>query len=177
MELAEKKGYIVRRLVIQLVTILRFVLHFWQMFTVTKEYRSLFKYWTLYDIRTVRNTIVTSIETLAVNRIAGHILRFSNISLCYNQLALKRGVFRLVQTNRHIKTIWLSQSLARPLLRSSSGEKRKQNPSSDEIESVKSFGCQNSQYAKVNVCRFHYLKNGLSLSQFFLLFCRLLVLW
>ena len=56
--------------------------------------------------------------------------------------------------------------------------KRKQNPSSDGRESVKLFGCQNSQYVKVDVCRFHYLKNGLSLSRFsFLLFCRLLVLW
>ena len=45
--------------------------------------------------------------------------------------------------------------------------KRKQNPSSDGRESVKLFGCQNSQYTKVNVCSFHYLKNGLSLSQFF----------
>ena len=34
------------------------------------------------------------------------------------------------------------------------------------------------KYVKVDVCRFHYLKNGLSLSRFsFLLFCRLLVLW
>ena len=56
--------------------------------------------------------------------------------------------------------------------------KRKHNPSSDGRESVKLFGCQNSQYVKVDVCRFHYLKNGLSLSRFsFLLFCRLLVLW
>ena len=56
--------------------------------------------------------------------------------------------------------------------------KRKQNPSSDGREFVKLFGCQNSQYVKVDVCRFHYLKNGLSLSRFsFLLFCRLLVLW
>ena len=45
--------------------------------------------------------------------------------------------------------------------------KRKQNPSSDGRETVKLFGCQNSQYAKVNVCRFDYLKRGLSLSQFF----------
>ena len=29
------------------------------------------------------------------------------------------------------------------------------------------FCCQNSQNAKENRCRFHYLKNGLSLSQFF----------
>ena len=45
--------------------------------------------------------------------------------------------------------------------------KRKQNPSSDGRESVKLFGCQNRQYTKLNVCSFHYLKNGLSLSQFF----------
>ena len=45
--------------------------------------------------------------------------------------------------------------------------KRKQNPSSDVRESVKLFGYQTSQYAKVNVCRFQYLKNWLSLSQFF----------
>ena len=55
--------------------------------------------------------------------------------------------------------------------------KRKQNPSSDRRETVKLFGCQNSQYAKVNVCRFHYLKNGLSLSQFFPPFLSMLVLW
>ena len=36
--------------------------------------------------------------------------------------------------------------------------KRKQNPSADGRESVKLFGCQNSQYTKVNVCSFHYLK-------------------
>ena len=38
------------------------------------------------------------------------------------------------------------------------------------------FPAKSGHNSKVNRCRFHYLENRLSLSQFFFLFCRLLVL-